>query len=72
MDTKNEYERVIRFDDEDINMLIAKYAVGTVNPEDVISRMREMDDMGMFDDAIDLAYNDIERLVAEDMSRSSP
>jgi hypothetical protein len=72
MDTKNEYERVIRFDDEDINMLIAKYAVGTVNPEDVVARMREMDDMGMFDDAIDLAHSEITRLMAEDMSRSSP
>jgi hypothetical protein len=71
MGTKNEYERAVRFDVEDINMLIDKYAIGTVNPADVITRMREMDDMGMFDEAIDLAYSEITRLMAQDMQRST-
>jgi hypothetical protein len=71
MDTKNEYERVLRFDVEDISNLIAKYDIEGKTPSEIITRMHELSEIGIFDQVVDLAYSQIERLVAHDLHRST-
>jgi hypothetical protein len=59
---ENVYERILSFDEETVNDWIKKYALNQ-NSKEILQVIKELGNTGYFDDAVDLAYDEIEIVV---------